>query len=243
MRLGQYFGGYKPSPPDAVGTHELHAMPRMASALKAVQLPARVDNSALIPYVLDQGAQGSCVGHGVAEAIWGELCRTANPTSATPKQPSPFWVYWMGRALDGSIGDDAGTYVSSAFEQIQKFGFLANEQLPYRDDIISVDAARIPALERAAYDQRIVTGCARIMSAGQQRVIDIKMALAAGYLVVFGTMVDMAFEMLGPGDVWPGIYGTSQPLGGHCMCITGYEENHVDVLNSWDPDGATVDGA
>jgi C1A family cysteine protease len=232
-RLGKHFGGYRPSPASARGTHAVHELPRFS----ALRLPASADNSNLIPYVLDQGQEGSCVGHGVAEAIWGELCHGAvEEGKPTPECPSPFWLYWLGRVLDGSVSSDAGTYISSVFEQVAKFGFLSNADLPYDDTVLTIDNVRVPSLERIAYDQRLVTGCARITSTGTQRVNEIKAALAAAYLVVFGVIVDMAFEMLQPGEVWPGIYGTSQPLGGHCLLAVGYNENTISVLNSWGPD-------
>jgi hypothetical protein len=233
---------WKPSPKEARGSHGLHAMPRVNHLkLAAAPLPASVDNSGLLPEVLDQGGHGSCVGHGTAEAIWGELVRESRASGGTlaPECPSRLWNYWLGRVLDGDPSEDNGTYVSSVFAMLAKYGFIPESAWPYSqaDASIVPPSKRIPVLQKLAYKQRLVTGTARITSFGSQLITDIKTALVSGYLVTFGTQVDMAFENLGPTDVWPGCKG--QSLGGHCMLITGYRtvngRTQWRVRNSWGP--------
>ena len=232
--------GYKPSPEDAKGTHDLYSLPRVPNHLKlaAAPLPASVDNSNLVPRVFDQGGAGSCVGHGTAEAIWGELVRewkAAGSTGEFPECPSRAWNYWLGRVHDGDPNLDNGTYVSSVFEMLAKYGFIRESAWQYSDQNLTPPKSRIPALQRLAFKQRLVTGTARITSIGAKLIAELKTALAAGYLVVFGTQVDMAFENLGRDAVWPGCKG--QSLGGHCMLVTGFRtingRTQFRIRNSW----------
>jgi hypothetical protein len=229
-RLNRFFGGYKPSPEHARGTHEPEQMQGFRVSLS---LPETVDKSALLPFVLNQGQQGSCVGHGVSEAIWGSLVFAARSTAV--ECPSPAWTYFVGRTVDGTQDKDEGTYVSSAFQGLHSVGFVSSKQLPYSDQVLVPAKNERPALTRLAYDQRLISGYARITSTGSQRVQDIKAALAAQYLVVFGTSVDQAFEDLGPDDVWLGCKGAS--LGGHCTVLTGYRtvngRTQFRDRNSW----------
>jgi hypothetical protein len=202
-------------------------------------LPSAADNEALLPFALDQRRQGSCVGHAVSEALWGALNRAAFEIGQPAvDSPSPFWCYYVGRVLDGSANQDVGTSPYSALHGVMQLGFVPNSQLPYSDAVLKPEKVRIPELERLAFDQKVVDGLARITSTGTYRVNAVKQALAAGYIVVFGTEVDDAFENLGPSDVWPGC--TGYQLGGHCMVFTGYRtvngRTQFHVRNSWGPD-------
>jgi len=233
VKLGNHYGGYLRSPPHARGTRALH---EMLPLVGDEQLPPSADFSSLLPVVLDQGQQGSCTGHGVGEAIWGAQNRLRVTAGQSPvERPSPAWLYYVARVLDGDAAEDVGSSPSSVLHGAEALGFVSNAQLSYSDSVLEPPHDRIPELERLAYDQKLLTGTARITSTGTQRVRDIQTALAAGYLVTFGTDVDDAFEALGPTDVWPGVTGTV--LGGHCMCLTGYRtvsgRVQFRVRNSW----------
>ena len=229
MRLGRYYGGCRPSPPAARGTRWAHEMLGMH---ESATTPDAVDRSTLLPEVLNQGQQGSCTGHGCSEGIWAAL----NAAAPSPvERPSPEWCYYLGRVIDGNATEDAGSSVSSVLEGAQQIGFVQNAQLPYRYTELVPDQDRLPALERLAYDQKILKGTARITAMGSALVTACRAALAAGYLPIFGTDVDRAFEDLPADGVWPGCKG--QSLGGHCMCLTGYRtvngRTQFCIRNSW----------
>jgi C1A family cysteine protease len=76
-----------------------------------------------------------------------------------------------------------------------------------------------------------VNGAYRISSVGQQRVHDVKAAIAAGHPVIFGTEVDNAIFDVASGQVWPGCVGPS--IGGHAILITGFAPSHFEICNSW----------
>jgi hypothetical protein len=236
MRLRNYYGGYRRRAAGCGGSHPIHRLQGLKhlaanEAVPSLQLPKSVDNSNLIPFVLDQGQQGSCTGHAMAYAIWAEMTRSGVPITTAP--PSPAWLYWLGRVYDGCSSDDAGSTPSSIAAELARNGFLSNRQMPYEDSTYTIEPNRVPGLARLAYDQRLAA-TARILSAGYQRRTDVKAALAAGYVVVFGTEVDEDFEELQPDEIWPGLTGRS--LGGHCMALTGYETGeggYVEAVNSW----------
>lgn len=235
MRLGRYYGGYKPSAKHARGSHQWHEMlPMLADQV----LPASVSNDDLLPIVLDQGQQGSCTGHGCGAAIWAAQNRVQLSAGLpTVDRPSPAWLYFVARVLDGDSTADNGSSPASVFHGAGQLGFVSNTQLPYSDAVLVPPQDQIPELERLAFDQRLLTGTARLTSTGAKRVTDVQDALSARHLVAFGTDVDAAFEDLGPGDVWPGV--TGRVLGGHCMCLTGYRTVNgrlqFMVRNSWGP--------
>jgi hypothetical protein len=222
---------WRPSPDSAVGTHKLHQMPRMRVQLE-LEPPPSASVAQYQPAILDQGDQGSCTGHGSAEATWISLCREARAHGLVdPPCPSPAWPYLLARCIEGSESEDSGAYVSDVFAGLQQYGFVSREALPYSDSTLTPSLEQFEQLKRLAYDQRCISGFSRITSTGTQRQREIKTAIAAGYAVVFGTVVDDAFEDIRPGQYWPGCKG--QALGGHCMAIVGYDTTGVELVNSW----------
>ena len=220
---------WRASPDERVGTHKLRAMPRLQ--MPASVLPSRWSNAHLVPEILDQGSQGSCTGHGSATAIWAALVQSASALGyPTPPCPSPTWLYYMARALEGSINSDNGAYISDVFSGVAQYGFVSRDVLPYSSDVLSPPADRITELKRLAADQRLLTGVSRIESTGEQRKLEMQEASSKGYLIVFGAEVDQAFMSLQSGRYWP---GCSRAIGGHCMAIESYDETGVGIVNSW----------
>lgn len=195
---------------------------------KAARLPASVDLRANCAPVLDQGALGSCVSHGVTGALRHALkvqhdhrdfhmCRLQN--------------YYDSRAMEGTINEDAGCEIRDGIKAAANLGIGHETIWPY---IISkftkkpppktyVDALHFKALEY----QRVNVSIA-----------DIKAAIAEGYPVVIGITVYESFESLAvekTGVVpYPDV-SREQILGGHCMLAVGYNQHlgYITVRNSW----------
>lgn len=215
--------GFKSSPVQAKGTHTFAAL---VSKAGLDSVPVSADNRALVVEVWDQGDEGSCTGHGTGQGIRCALVRAGK----IPTAPSRQGLYWMGRLEDGDPGDDAGSNISSILAATKLLGIPPESAWTYQAGDL-VPGNRAWELLHAAADQRYVSGYARIASAGSQRQADVKVAIAAGFTVVFGTEVDQAFEDLAPGQYWPGVKGAV--LGGHCMLAVGYDAEGVTVCNSW----------
>ncbi len=197
------------------------------------------------PYILDildQGQLGSCVGNGTMQAVRASQARQG---VKAPPLGSRLWTYYMGRAIDHDTANDDGTQIRNAFTAISRLGFPPESVWPYSDDSTSPNAPfrTMPSTEafNKAYDQRAtgnVVAYYRLPDNDATRVEDVMRAIAAGYVVVFGTQVsdDFCSGNLGTGPIAPPI-GKSI-AGGHCMCLAEYDTSPsgivtFGVVNSW----------
>jgi C1A family cysteine protease len=63
--------------------------------------------------------------------------------------------------------------------------------------------------------------------------MSIRAALASGKPVVFGMDVDIAFlDNSGPNVIGP---AEGAAVGGHAMCVVGYDGEDFEIVNSWGP--------
>lgn len=236
---------HKPSPPGARGTCELEAMPRMRAGMGA--RAAVIDNTALVVQVLRQGSLGSCELNGWGEAIQSEMWREAGKPEEPPELPSRLGMYLAAQIMGGYFGQgDTGTCSYDVARAASEFGFCPESQYPYQDDPASLEPGTfMEQLKRLCYDQRFES-VARVDSDGMS-VYDcdaaVARALGAGYLLPFAIDVDVAFENLMPGEIWPG--PRTAIKGGHCTTIVGRgpasalcpftesSEVVLKMLNSW----------
>lgn len=220
--------GHRPSPPDKVG---LGSPP--PHILRAAPLPASASLRGHVVEVLNQGQTSACVAHATAQAV---RTRLSAQGVVAPLLPSRLHIYYIARAETGDQNVDEGTYVASAVDAISKLGYPPEIAYPFSEDPAVINAQ--PPWEdfREALDQKLVNGAYRISSVGQQRVADVKAALAGGHPVIFGTDVDNAIFDVVAGQIWPGCVGPS--VGGHALMICGYAPGHFELCNSWGSDYA-----
>ena len=221
---------WKPDPPKA---KDWDASPKLRVR---GPLPTKVLLRHLILSVLDQANLGSCVANAIFQAVRAALVR-AGVVGA--QLGSRLWGYYFGRAQTGNTQADEGTYLRAVFDVIRKLGYPLEALWPYDDGPDKFRQMPSSAAVRAAYDQKTSVGYYRINSSDQQRVEDVKAALAAGYLVVFGTQVSNLFEAYAASSPPLTVPGKSEViLGGHALTIVGYEvlpdgATIFEVLNSW----------
>jgi len=201
--------------------------------LKAAPVPADSDNGRLIVDILDQGNLGSCVANGGFQAVRGSQVKQG---VQNPVLGSRLFGYWFARAYDHETDEDSGTFIRNFFGAINKFGFPPETVWPYSDDDHTFTIMPSMAAVDAAYDQRSPTEYLRIYSTGQARIDDIKRALGAGYLVVFGTSVSVDFTSVPPGDTPINPPVGLQIAGGHCMVIVDHKSDDFRICNSWSKD-------
>lgn len=223
--------GYRPDPPKAAGEK---ADFDARSRFRAAAIPARASNRSLITSVLDQGGIGSCVAHAVLQAVRASHVRQGVDA---PALGSRLMLYYLARAQLGETDIDGGTFLRLAFQSLNKFGFCPETLWPYADHGDAWKTKPALAAFRAAYDQRaaslVPTGYYRIYDTGAQRVAAVKMAIAAGHLVAFGSDVSDLFcagDFVDPFDPTVGTI-----VGGHAQAAHSYDENGVDIVNSWGP--------
>ncbi len=210
--------GYLPDPPDARDhTHE-----RMG--LSSARLPESASLRPFVVEVMDQRATSACVAFSTAQAL--RVCLSAQGVAAPPL-PSRLAIYWAARAVSGLTDRDDGCYIRSAFAQLGSLGWATESDWPFSEERVF---ARPPwYVWRDGYDAKL-TGYYRIAVTGQARIEAVKAAIAARHPVVAGFRVDAAFMNLAPAEIWP---GPSSDEGGHAICLTGYDADAVEFVNSW----------
>lgn len=229
---GQFGKGLIASPEHKLGLGHPHHL------MGAAELPREASIS--LPPPVHQGRSNSCTGNSSAVAICQAMTERANlPAGQWTELPSRLFLYFHARALFGETNYDDGAMLTDVFEAARQLGVPRESAWPFSDDISKIAAQPTWDAYRAAADQRIVSGAYRITTKGMGRTYDVRAALAAGNPVVLGTMLDMAFEDLVPGQVWPGV--TGDPVGGHAILCCGYRTNEAGAVefklqNSWGPE-------
>jgi C1A family cysteine protease len=194
-----------PSTPD---TRDFLAAPVDAAALPdTVQLPQ-------VP-VLDQGQEGSCVGHGCAGAR-----ETLDAVAGKPLVPlSRAFVYYEARKLEHSTRQDAGAEVRDGCKVLSQLGVCPEADFPYKVGGYAKAPPKADLAKSAPYKIATYT---RLTNATQVRA-----ALARGHAVVIGISVYQSFEQnVGPDGLIPvPNKRKEQLLGGHCLYQNGYKPN------------------
>lgn len=212
MAIRNFGKGWRPSP-----AHRLGLGPLQNLELAAGPLPDKAHVA--LPDALTQLFQ-DCVANSTAVAVCHAIAvQQGTPEGPWPELPSRGFIYALARLLSGQeLTDDDGTYIHAAFEGMAGYGFLQESQWAYGPDHLT-QAPDWGAL-RSAADQKLIRGARRIVSIGQRLILDVATAIAGGLAVPWGTDLDQAFELLNPGEVWPGVRG--RVLGGHAMLLHAY---------------------
>lgn len=221
--------GYKPDKHDP--------RDRVFAAERTGAAPPEATCLPFLSPVLDQGSLGSCVGNATAGGLYASQCKQG----ASPEVASRLAIYFLARALEGTVAQDEGCQIRDAFKGIGKFGFAPERFWPYLVD----NFATQPGFDffSAAIDQRDEspgeTEYKRINTTGAARIEDIKSAIVLGNTVVFGTNVSENYcSNIGTVDA-PVMPPLTIPLaGGHAQLIYGYKTDPngrilFNVRNSW----------
>ena len=213
--------GWLPDVPDQ--RDHLYAAPVVC--LKA--LPAAVDLRPQCPPVYDQGKLGSCTANAIGGAIQFERRRQKlKPDFA----PSRLFLYYNERAMEHTVGADAGAQIRDGIKSVAKLGDCPEAEWPY-------DIARFadkPA--KSCYADAV-----KYKAVQYQRVPQVlnqlKGCLASGYPFVFGFSVYERFESREVAKT--GVLAMPGPkeklLGGHAVLAAGYDDGKqcFMVRNSW----------
>jgi C1A family cysteine protease len=190
-------------------------------------LPARVDLRQYASAIEDQGNLGSCTGNAIAGAI--ELIDRKNNKTL---EISRLFIYYQERLLEGSIYYDAGAYIRDGIKACYTYGAPLETLWPYTENKFATrptTAAYADALKRK------VTGYAKCANFAA-----VKNAIAAGTPVIIGFTVYDSFESDAVANTgmmpYPNTRTESQ-LGGHAVCIVGYDDTLAGgrfiCRNSW----------
>ncbi len=201
-------------------------------------LPEATSLERFAPRRGDQGQQGSCVG-------WGSSYGARTILQATTTGQNPDDIVFSPSYLYNTIslqGCD-GSYIFKAMEVLTKEGVLPLKDFRYNDRDCDTKPDARQKTEAAQYKMR---GYQRLTSSGDKYDVDfqgVRQNIAAGAPVVIGMTVTKTFtyDMMGR-KVWhptQAEYDGQGSLGGHCMCVIGYDDRieggAFQIMNSWSP--------
>jgi C1A family cysteine protease len=204
----------------------------------AKNIPPRIDLRPQCPPVYDQGRIGSCTANAIAAAVEFDLRKQ----KAKAFTPSRLFIYYNERAMEGSVGSDAGAQIRDGIKSIARLGDCPEAECPYDDMPANPDGTFPPGAKAAT---RPPASCytdavkykAMQYQAVSQNLADMKGCLATRYPFVFGFVVYDSFEtpeVAKTGKV-PLPTGKDSPIGGHAVLAVGYDDaGQVFICrNSW----------
>ncbi len=224
--------GWKPDLPDQRDFS--YAVPRHV----VKNIPAGVDLRAQCPPVYNQGEMGSCTANAIAAALEFDMMKQGMPDF----MPSRLFIYYNERAMEGTVGSDAGAQIRDGIKSVASQGDCPESQWPYIVTPANPDGTFPPDAPAATQPPQGCYAAARQYEALQyesvdQNLADLKGCLASGYPVVFGFTVYQSFEtaqVAQTGDV-PMPSGSDAPIGGHAVVAVGYDDDDQLFIcrNSW----------
>jgi C1A family cysteine protease len=214
--------GWTPDRPDQ--RDKLYA----AIAAPPKKLPASVDLRAGCSPVENQGQLGSCT----ANALVGSLEFLEKKAGRTVTDLSRLFVYYNERAMEGTVGEDAGAMIRDGVKTLVKQGVCPEKNWPY---VPGKYAVKPPAACYKEAQTHQVLSYHRILT-----VAEMKSCLAEGYPFVFGFTVYQTFESAAVAKT--GLLNLPKPgeksMGGHAVMAMGYNDatERFTIRNSWGAD-------
>lgn len=184
----------------------------------------------------DQGNTSSCTGNASSKAL--QLRRTLEGKPAMASNPSRDFLYYNGRAREGTTDQDCGATIRDVALGAIEQGFCDETLWQFTDSNLLVKP------DAAAYAAAVKEENSQFMWLNQQGaalVAALKTAIANKDPIFFGITVYESFESaqtMATGRV-PMPQSWEQILGGHALCMIGWND-HIqcfEIANSW---GASV---
>jgi len=217
--------GWKPDLPDH---RDLRMAPRPTEAL-----PRRsILPSQFVPPVRNQGAQGSCTGHGVRSIMQYMRMKEAQK----PLELSPRFAYWNGRAIEGTTSEDSGAEIRDVIKGVAKYGIACERDCKYNQKVYNKPPSKTAFKEA-------LTDIAVEYRRPDQDIGQIRSIIATEQVpITFGFSVYSNFSDADDDGRFGMPSGSLE--GGHCIDIVGYDDDYsyqghnggVLIMNSWGTD-------
>lgn len=195
------------------------------SMFAAVHLPESVDlRTKGHPAIKDQGPLGSCTANALTFGLE-FLMQQDHSMSVLPL--SRLFLYYNERSMEGTVQSDNGAMIRDGIKSLNTLGCCVETDWPY---LVQRFAVRPPPNAYADAKQELLTEYLRVNDA-----IDMQTALANGFPVVIGISIYESFESTAVAS--SGKVALPEPderlLGGHAVCVLGYDQHQFIVANSW----------
>jgi len=192
--------------------------------------PVSVDlrTTTFIPTVLDQGQLGSCTANASSNALRFLLKKE----KITDWQPSRLYIYWFSRFLEGSTNEDSGCQIRDVMTAIHTYGACDEKLLPYNINRFKTRPGNSCVRSATPHIKNF-----KYLSLSNTES-SLKNCLSSGFPIVFGFDVYESFEtdvVATTGIVPMPDTSKEELLGGHCVCIYGYDDvkKQYLIMNSW----------
>jgi C1A family cysteine protease len=192
----------------------------------AAALPSAVDLRPQMPPVYDQGQLGSCTANAIGGAFEFDLIKQKEDDFV----PSRLFIYYNERVIERSVEEDSGAQLRDGMKTLANQGVCPEPMWPY---VLSQFAAKPTPKCYAEAKKHLGMTYMRVA----QDVLEMRGCVAAGYPFIFGFTVYESFEsdaVARTGTI-PMPEGDERTLGGHAMCVVGYDNPRklFIVRNSW----------
>jgi C1A family cysteine protease len=195
--------------------------------IDAAALPTSVDLSSGMPEVWDQTTLGSCTSFSSSAAV-AFLQKKEHP--AWQFLPSFLFVYYNERVVEGTVASDSGAQIRTAIKVLASQGSCPDKYWTYD---VAKFAIKPPV---AAYKDAVQHESLAYQSVAQD-LLTMKAVLVSGLPIVIGISVYESFEsdQVAQTGVVPLPAAHEQLLGGHAVCVVGYNDSTLTFLvrNSW----------
>jgi hypothetical protein len=198
-------------------------------------LPQKVDLRQYGGDIENQLTVNSCVANATVSAL--EILLTK---AGKFRHLSRLFLYWDCRASYANLrGVDSGSYLSDGFKSVYKVGIPAEAVWPYVSAQVNVQPPEPVYADALGHKvgayQRV--GDFQKASTAQWSLEMVKTTLAMGYPVTIAMWVsNRIFEITATDNLYDPVgVGMFNNVGGHAMCIVGYDETQQAFIveNSW----------
>ncbi len=198
-------------------------------------IPSSASLKMYCPSPGNQNPYGTCVGWATSYAartiLWAKQNQQTDKTVITQNAFSPDFVYKSVKPNDNTC--EEGTRVEIALNFIKTKGDI------FKKDFSQACPSSVPSSLFATANNYKIDAFAtlfNIYDPAQIKIQATKKSLAEGNPVAIGMLVPESFEKV-QSELWSPTETISQSLGGHALCVIGYDDNKYggafEILNSW----------
>jgi C1A family cysteine protease len=181
--------------------------------------------------IFDQLDLGSCTANAMAFLVYFDLLNKHAQKIGKVFRPSRLFIYYFERALEGTIGQDAGAELRSGAKVLATEGVCSEDTWVYDTNKFAIEPP-VQAVKQAINYQSLLYQS--VDNTNKQLLVN---TLLEGYPIAFGVTVYDSFmtNQVAATGIVPMPKTTEGIAGGHAMAIVGYHATYdaFIVRNSW----------